>query len=95
MRIVIAGNNEIAFNIAQMLSHEYNITLVGPSEQEMHHLEANERVRLVQGDIPLLTLSFVLFSIVGPNPCTFHMFPRLKDVIELRFGVEKSLKKLL
>ena len=51
MQIVIAGNNEIAFNIAQMLSHEYYITLVGPSEQEMHHLESNERVRLVQGDI--------------------------------------------
>ena len=51
MQIVIAGNNEIAFNIAQMLSHEYSITLVGPSEQEMHHLESNERVRLVSGDI--------------------------------------------
>ena len=51
MQIVIAGNNEIAFNIAEMLSHEYSITLVGPTEQDFHHLEGNERVRLVTGDI--------------------------------------------
>ena len=51
MHIVIAGNNEIAFNIAQVLSHEYTITLVGASEFQFHHLEGNERVRLVPGDI--------------------------------------------
>ena len=68
MRIVIAGNNEIAFNIAQMLSHEYNITLVGPSEQEMHHLEANERVRLVQGDILDIDVLRSCLLYTSPSP---------------------------
>ena len=50
MRIVIAGKNEVAYNIAEVLSKQYSIVLLGPSQDDLPYLSKRDHIVCVPAE---------------------------------------------
>ena len=49
--IIVAGNNDLAFNIVELLSHRHFVTLVGPEAAEISRFSVPDNVEIITGQV--------------------------------------------
>lgn len=49
--IIVAGNNDLAFNIVELLSHRHFVTLVGPESAEISRFSFPDNVEIISGQV--------------------------------------------
>ena len=45
MKIIVAGTNDVALNIADVLSHQYNVVLIGPDNPRASKLRGTDNIK--------------------------------------------------
>lgn len=49
--IIVAGNNDLAFNIAELLSHRHFVTLVGPDVSVINRFSHPDHIEIISGQV--------------------------------------------
>lgn len=49
--IIVAGNNDLAFNIAELLSHRHFVTLVGPDASVIGRFSYPDNIEIISGQV--------------------------------------------
>lgn len=49
--IIVAGNNDLAFNIVELLSHQHFVTLLGPSIVEKNRFTHQDNIEIICGEV--------------------------------------------
>ncbi len=50
MKIIVAGTNVVAYNITDVLSHQYYVVLLGPDDHDAGKLTSEEKVKIIPSE---------------------------------------------